>query len=191
MISLCFLARYLPMLPPLSRRKLLLTAAGVAVSLPAIAQARLAPPSGAPLLTVSGKIERSNGVDGVGNPVALFDSAMLEAFPQHSQTSDTWWDTAVHQYRGPLLRDVLSACGVEPKGRTLRAQALNDYAIDLPADDVLRWPVFLALFIDNERLPRRARGPLWIMYPRRGDPDLENQITRDRWVWQLSRIVVS
>lgn len=177
--------------PCLSRRSLLLAAAGVAIARPLLAQAPLARPNGPPLLTVAGKIGRSNGVDAAGNPVALFDSAMLEAFPQHTQTSDTWWDTEVHQYRGALLREVLRACGVEPKGRTLRAQALNDYAIESPADDVLRWPVFLAQFMNNERLPRRTRGPLWIMYPRRGDPDLENEITRDRWVWQLTRIIVS
>ncbi len=148
-------------------------------------------PKGPILLTVDGNIGWSNATDVKGARQALFDGDMLDAFPQVTVETDTWWDTEIHRYRGPLLRDVLAACGADLSQGSFRAQAINDFASNIPMEDITRWPVLLARFMDDQPLPRRTKGPLWIMYPRRGDSALERASIRNRWVWQLNRITLS
>lgn len=180
------------MVQSLFRRQMLLGCAALAtLPITSRAQAALAPPTGAVLLTVDGAITRSNGQTATGAPAALFDAAMIDALPQLTVETDTWWDQEVRRYRGPLLRDLLAACGVDLTQGSLRAAAINDFAMTIPMGDLTRWPVQLARFMDDQPLPRRTKGPLWIMYPRRGDPDLERINVRHRWVWQLNRITIS
>ncbi|MFY8107270.1 MAG: hypothetical protein ACOVKO_10160 [Elstera sp.] len=179
------------MIARLNRRHLLLGGLA-AVTLPRglIAQTALLPAKGPALLTVTGKIGRSNAVDTTGAPKAVFDAELLDALPQHTVVTDTFWDTDQHAYRGPLLRDVMTACGVDLSTGSFKAQAINDFASVIPMEDITRWPVLLARFMDEQPLPRRTKGPLWIMYPRRGEPALEWASIRNRWVWQLDRIII-
>ncbi|WP_395824826.1 molybdopterin-dependent oxidoreductase [Elstera sp.] len=150
-----------------------------------------APPAGPVLLTIDGKISWSNATNANGAREILLDGAMIDAFPQVSVTTDTWWEPDVHTYRGPLLRDVLAACGADLRQGTFRVRALNDFVTNIPMEDLQRWQVLLARFMDEAPLPRRTKGPLWIMYPRRGEPALERASIRNRWVWQLERITLS
>jgi hypothetical protein len=180
----------MPLAP--TRRQILLGCAASAL-LPGLSFAAPpdAPPTGPVLLTIDGKISWSNGTDANGARQILFDGAMLDAFPQVSVTTDTWWEPEVQTYRGPLLRDVLAACGADLSKGTFRARALNDFVAHIPMEDLLRWQVLLARFMNEQPLPRRTKGPLWIMYPRRGEPALERASIRNRWVWQLDRITLS
>ncbi len=179
------------MIPCLNRRYLVLGGL-VAAVLPRglIAQTVLLPPQGPPLLTITGKIGRSNALDSAGMPQAVFDAGLLDALPQHTVVTDTFWDTAPRAYRGPLLRDVMTACGVDLSIGSFKAQAINDFASVIPMEDLTRWPVLLARFVDEQLLPRRTKGPLWIMYPRRGERALRVASIRNRWVWQLDRIII-
>ena len=63
-------------------------------------------PSGPIVLTVSGRLRLPN----VGAR-AHFDMDMLERLPQHSFVTRTPWYTMPRKFTGPLLRDVLAACG--------------------------------------------------------------------------------
>ena len=36
----------------------------------------------------------------------------------------------------------------------------------------------------------RDKGPLWIIYPYEKYPELATAETREKWIWQLSTIVV-
>lgn len=180
------------MVQTFSRRQIFLGSAALAF-LPAASRAQAALPSanGPVLLTIDGAITRSNGTSDAGAPLAQFDADILDMLPQVTVETDTWWDEQPHRYRGPLLRDVLAACGADLTKGSFRAAAINDFAMTIPMGDVTRWPVLLARFMDDQPLPRRTKGPLWIMYPRRGDADLERVNVRHRWVWQLNRITVS
>lgn len=180
------------MVKTLSRRQMFLGSAALGL-LPAVsrAEAALPPAKGPVLLTIDGAITRGNGKSDTGAPLAQFDADILDMLPQVTVETDTWWDEQPRRYRGPLLRDVLAACGADLTKGSFRAVAINDFAMTIPMGDVTRWPVLLARFMDEQPLPRRTKGPLWIMYPRRGDPDLERINVRHRWVWQLNRITVS
>jgi hypothetical protein len=148
----------------------------------AIAQA-LDPPAGAVVLSVGGRIARTNQ-----GPRAVFDMPMLEALAQQSITTKTPWYKDVRKFTGPLLRDVLALVGAS--GASLRLTALNDYRIDVPFDDARRFDIVLARAIDDRPITVRERGPLFVIYPFDSDPALRNALYYSRSVWQLKSIDV-
>ena len=164
-------------------RRSLLVAAGAWLCTGAARAQALDAPSGTVVLTMRGKIKRTNQGDN-----ALFDMAMLEGATQHSLTTKTPWFKEQRKFTGPLLRDVLAMVGAH--GNTLRIGALNDYRIDVPADDARRFDVTLARLIDDRPIPVREKGPLFMIYPFDSDAALRNPLYYSRSVWQLNTIDV-
>ena len=84
---------------------------------------------------------------------------------------------------------MLDAVGAE--GTTVRATALNDYAVTIPLDDLRRYPVLLALKMDGQYLKLMGKGPIWVVYPRDQYRELQNTQTDKKWIWQLSEMRVN
>ena len=168
-------------MPLLPRRRIFLSAlltfmlAGPAHALQA--------PQGKVLLSISGQITQTNAAGR-----ADFDMAMLAALPQHTFTTSTPWFTGPKKFTGPLLRDVLAAVGGQ--GKPLKAAALNNFKIDIPADDAVQFPMIVARLMDGKPMSIRDKGPLFIVYPY--DTDIELRSTRyyNRSAWQLRAIEV-
>ena len=164
----------------ITRRRLMTS---LAVALSASPARALDVPSGAVVLTISGRVRKPN----VGGS-ALFDMPMLEQLPQRNFVTNTPWYSTPRKFSGPLLRDVLSACGAE--GSNLRATALNDYRVDLPFEDALRFDVLLALRLDDKLMAVRDKGPLFIVYPFDSSAELRTTIYYSRSAWQLKSLEV-
>lgn len=135
------------------------------------------------LLTISGKVGAPNQGD-----KALFDLAMLKALPQHTFTTQTPWEKAPIKFSGPLLRDVLSAAGA--KGNNIKAVALNDYKINLPAADSQKYDIIVAHLMDEKPISVRTKGPLFIIYPFDSAPELRSSTYYERAIWQLKALEV-
>jgi hypothetical protein len=165
-----------------ARRAVLQRAAalGLAAVLPAHA---LQPPTGTVVLTVRGRIRFTNE-----GQLAQFDMPMLAALPQHSFSTRTPWYPQARRFTGPLLRDVLSAAGAQ--GSTLRLLALNDYRVDMPFEDAQRHDVLLARLLDDQPMPVRDKGPLFVIYPFDAQPELRSAVYYSRSAWQLRTIDV-
>ena len=140
-------------------------------------------PEGPVVLTITGRVRTPNA----GNR-AVFDMAMLGRLPQHSFVTATPWYSTPHKFTGPLLRDVLAACGAE--GSNLRALALNDYRVDLPYEDAQRFELLLAILLDDKPMAVRDKGPLFIIYPFDSNAQLRSTIYYSRSAWQLKSIEV-
>ena len=140
-------------------------------------------PSGPVLLTVTGKISKSNS-DGV----ARFDRQMLESLGTKRLKTSTAWTAGEQEFEGILVRDLLHAVGVE--GTTVIASALNDYVASIPLEEINRYPVMLALKMNGEYLKIREKGPIWIVYPRDQNKKLQDSLTDKKWVWQLHHLSI-
>jgi len=152
------------------------------VSTPAWAESnRLAKPTGKVVLTVTGNITNHN----VGDQ-ALFDLKMIEALPQHSFTTRTPWYNTPIKFTGPRLSDVLAAVGAQ--GKEIKAVALNNYQITIPVSDTQRYPAVMAWKINDEVIPIRAKGPLFIAFPYDDDPALRTSVYHERSIWQLKQL---
>lgn len=130
------------------------------------------------VLTVSGKIAHTNR-----GTQSVFDMAMLQALPQHAFTTKTPWQKEPIHFAGPLLREVLARIGAS--GSRIKATALNDYQIEIPAEDARRFDVIVALRMNGEPMPVRTRGPLFIVYPFDARPELRGVRYYERSIWQL------
>nr|WP_246088853.1 molybdopterin-dependent oxidoreductase [Phreatobacter stygius] len=135
------------------------------------------------MLTISGKISVTN----VGN-TAQFDRAMLEAMGLVSFETSTPWHSGPQKFEGVSIDKLLKSVGAS--GDRIQAIALNDYTTEIPIEDFTRYNVILALKRNNEYMPVRDKGPLFIVYPYDSDPELRSQKYYSRSAWQLSQIIV-
>jgi hypothetical protein len=163
-------------------RRSLLGLAALPLLAPCSASA-LDAPEGPVVLSLSGKLRLPNR-----GAVAVFDMAMLERLPQASFSTRTPWYSQPRKFTGPLLRDLLAAVGGH--GSQLRAFALNDYRVDIPADDAQRFDLLLARLLDDKPMPVRDKGPLFVIYPFDQHETLRNALYFSRCAWQLKSIEI-
>jgi hypothetical protein len=138
-------------------------------------------PKERPILVISGKIAAKNAGE-----VARFDMKMIEALPQHSFTTSTPWFDRPVKFTGPLLADVLAA--VKASGSNVNAIAINDYQITIPAADATTFKVIVARLMDDQPMPVREKGPLFVIYPFDSDARLRTSIYYERSIWQLKAL---
>lgn len=143
----------------------------------------LAAPSGPVILKIDGDIAATN----VGEE-AHFDRAMLSELAQHDFTTGTPWTEGTSHYQGPLMRTLLEHVGAE--GETINVAALNGYEAEIPVADFHDYDVILALKRDDQTIPIREYGPLWVLYPFDHDEALLSERMRFRAVWQVMHINV-
>lgn len=146
------------------------------------------------LLTIRGQIGRSKRTVGAGTQEGAngfnycFSEAEFLALPQSRIVTSTAW-TPRCAFDGPRMTDVLAH--VEGRGNKLLVQALNDYSVSIPCDDLARFGAILAHSADGRRMKRDRFGPLWVIYPRDQFPDeLDGPIAVARFVWQVKTIEV-
>ncbi len=111
----------------------------------------------------------------------------LEAMPLVTVATENEFSNGVVSYRGPLVRDVIAMVGLDQL-ETVRFTAANDYFVDIPGADFRDYDAILALEADGEKLSRREKGPLWLMYPITDHSELRDPIYLRRLIWQVVRI---
>jgi hypothetical protein len=141
----------------------------------------LAMPKGDVILTVTGMISTTN-VD----ESAQFDLEMLEALDKTEIETSTIWTEGTHSFEGVSLAVFAERLGIE--GTTLRATAINDYAVDIPLSDAVENGPIVAYRMDGNTMSVRDKGPLWIIYPYDGNADYRSEVIYSRSIWQLDRI---
>jgi len=140
-------------------------------------------PRGPVVLTFSGLITRSNLTG-----QAVLDTTILKSLPQKEILTDTPWTEGPVKFEGPLLRDVLALVGAD--GEVLKAKAINDYFVDIPASDAFDYDVILAMRMNESDMTIRSKGPLWLIYPWSDNDTLRSETYYSRSIWQLMSIDV-
>ncbi len=140
-------------------------------------------PEGEVKLIVSGQIAETNQ-----GGEAHLDLDLLQTLPRHELSTSTSVTDGVNHFEGFLMRDLLEWLGAS--GETAVAIALNDYIVEIPLQDFYDYDVILATHMDGQRLTRRDKGPLWIVYPRDDHAELQDIRYDYRWVWQLHRLEI-
>lgn len=142
-----------------------------------------AAPRGRVILTVTGGV----GEVGRAGP-ADFTLDELEGLGTVELETETPFTPGPVRFTGVPLRRLLEAVGA--RGETIRAIALNDYAVDIPREDATRHGVLLATRVDGKPMPVRDKGPVWVVYPWRENPELNNPLYAARSIWQLRSIEI-
>lgn len=100
--------------------------------------------------------------------------------------TSTIWTEGVHEFTGVPLYALLQHLDVT--GSTIQAVALNDYAVSIPLSDARTGGAIVAFAIDGQPIPRREKGPLWIIYPFDQSPEYRTETVYSRSIWQLNRL---
>jgi hypothetical protein len=140
-------------------------------------------PEGDVILTVTGLTGAANG-DGS----AQFDLQMLEALDGTTIETSTIWTEGTQSFQGVSLAVLVERLGVE--GETLRATAINDYAVEIPLSDAIENGPIVAYRMDGKTMSVRDKGPLWVIYPYDSNADYRSEVIYSRSIWQLDRIEV-
>lgn len=135
------------------------------------------------VLTVSGEISVKNADD-----TAVFDLQMLRDLPSHTISTTTLWTDGVQEFQGVPLKALLEI--LDFKGSLILASAINDYTVEIPADSLTDTAPIVAYSANGEDMPRRQKGPLWILYPYDSDPDFRTEVIYSRSIWQLDRLAL-
>lgn len=143
----------------------------------------LAAPTGDVMLTVSGSLESINA-----DAAAQLDLAMLQALETTTIETSTIWTEGVQVFEGVSLATLVKELGIT--GKTMRATAINDYAVDVPLSDAVEGGPIVAYRMNGDIMSVRDKGPLWIVYPYDSDADYRTEVIYSRSIWQLDRIVV-
>lgn len=140
-------------------------------------------PSGPVILRISGLVTQPNM-----QQQAVFDMPMLQALPQHSFTTQTPWYAEPVKFSGPLLRDVLAAAGSQ--GENITAIALNDYRTEIPFSDAVKYDLIVAILMNDQPMPVREKGPLFLVYPFDSKAELQAATFYNRSAWQLRALQI-
>lgn len=71
---------------------------------------------------------------------------------------------------------------------TITAQAINDYAVEIPLDEITEDAPLVAYHQNGKPMSRRDKGPLWLVYPYDSDPEYQTEIVYSRSIWQMDRL---
>lgn len=168
------------MFSTLSRRQCLVGAAALLLTGSSHA---LDAPKGKVILSITGNIQFKNAGER-----ADFDMDMLAALPQHSFTTSNPWYKESKKFTGPLLRDVLAVAGA--RGSMLKAEALNNFKIEIPLADTRQFAMVMARLMDDKPMTIREKGPLFIVYPFDTHTALHSAQYYSRSAWQLRALEV-
>lgn len=117
-----------------------------------------------------------------------FDLRSLEQLGLSKLTTWTPWTDGEVEFEGVLARRLVEAIG--GRGTEVEARALNDYEEEIPIADFDKYEVLLAIRMNGRLMRVRDKGPIWIVYPWSAHPELDDFATREKSVWQLSRLHV-
>ena len=120
-----------------------------------------------------------------GTEITLTEQALM-AMPHASIRTENEFVDAMTSFSGPLGRDILALLG--EGGSTVVLTAVNDYAVEVPVEDFMKYDVVFAMSADGERFSRRDKGPLWVIYPMSDFAELQDPVYNARLIWQLVKV---
>lgn len=124
---------------------------------------------------------------GVGRDLILDDDVLVTLGAEDLMTRTPWTEGVV-RFGGVPLAKVLSVVGVT--SGSVRAIALNDYAVEFSAEDAIAKGAFIARTMNGHELTIRDKGPFWMIFPWSARPELESASVQAMSVWQLRELEI-
>ena len=142
-------------------------------------------PTGPVILTIDGKISKTN----VDKTLQL-DMATLESMGLVEYTVDDPFSKKKVAFSGVLISQFLQVIGADKNATTLKLLALDDYSTDMKISDTLKWPIIIATKADGKYMPIDQKGPVLTVLPFNDFPEIDHVSYDLQWVWSLTKITV-
>jgi hypothetical protein len=135
-----------------------------------------------PVLELDGHIDRQYQA----KTLSLAELAKLD---QVTLKTTTQWEKTPQVWSGVELTALLQTIGAQ--GTSLRVVCLNDYAVDIPLQDIKTYHPILAYRKNGNLMPVREKGPLIVIWPYDQQPEIKGQQKYHNWAaWQVKEIDV-
>lgn len=138
----------------------------------------------APLFELKGQDSKGNPVD-----VAVTTESASEFGLTDIKTKLVSQGDEVRNVTGIEIRKFVAANDLQ--GNNLHVTALDGYEMDLPREDIDKYPVLFGFMVDGQPLSVRQKGPAWIIYPVSDHKELDDPAFEARSVWQLKSIEIN
>ncbi|MBU2958866.1 molybdopterin-dependent oxidoreductase [Paracoccus sp. C2R09] len=116
-----------------------------------------------------------------------YDLDALQELPKVEFTTSTIWTEGESSFTGVALSVLLAEAGID--SGSVMATAINDYAVEIPVDEIDENAPIIAYLQDGEVMSPRDKGPLWVIYPYDEDEKYQTETVYSRSIWQLDRIM--
>ncbi|MEO8922765.1 MAG: molybdopterin-dependent oxidoreductase [Caldimonas sp.] len=111
-----------------------------------------------------------------------FDFAAITALPSITIKPTLEYDSKPHTLSGPLLTDVMKACGVKITAKTaFFLRAIDGYAAHISASEAGERRFIVATHLDGHPMALGGLGPLWALYEPDRFPDMAAKPLPDRF----------
>jgi hypothetical protein len=140
--------------------------------------------AGETVLTVTGSVAQPSE-----GSAWTFDMETLKELSSDSFETTTIWTNGYQNFEGVSLLTLLMHVGAT--GSTIRAVALNDYAVSIPVTDAVKGGPIVAYANNGKDMSIRDMGPLWIIYPFDDNDAYKSEEYYSRSIWQLDRIEIT
>ena len=110
-----------------------------------------------------------------------FDFAALTALPAATFSITLPYDGKLHTLAGPLLIDVMKACGVDVAGKAFFCRAIDGYAAQIPASQAGAQRFIIATHLDGAPMALGGVGPLWTIFDVDRIPEVMAKPIDDRY----------
>lgn len=118
-----------------------------------------------------------------------FTLSELQEMPKRVFTTHEPNKHAAIEWTGVNLSFLLTHLKISPNSySSLRLEALNNYSVVIPREDIQRFDPIIAYLRDGRSMPISEFGPLYLIYPFDLYPELNVQVYFNRSIWQLSKI---
>lgn len=125
-------------------------------------------------------------VDGMSRS---FTIAQLQELPVLTVTTETIWTEGEQVFEGVPLSALLNELGVTEG--VANVQAINDYAVDIPVEELGETAPIVAFHQNGDTMSRRTKGPLWLIYPYDDSADFQTELVYSRSIWQMDRLNIA
>ncbi|MDO6730947.1 molybdopterin-dependent oxidoreductase [Marinovum sp. 2_MG-2023] len=125
-------------------------------------------------------------VDGMSRS---FTIAQLQELPVLTVTTETIWTEGEQVFEGVPLSALLNELGVTEG--VANVQAINDYAVDIPVEELGETAPIVAYYQNGDTMSRRTKGPLWLIYPYDDSADFQTELVYSRSIWQMDRLNIA
>ncbi len=142
--------------------------------------ASCAPKPGDALVTVSGKITKTNSGDTYVLDQATFDSKSAE-----STYNDPWMGDGL-KYKGLMLKDLLEMIKPADDATTITLIGTDGKGFDVAIADAQKYDIMLAHWVDGNLLTEENGGPVKIAYP----DDAKGTYADEQWAWWIVKIEI-
>ncbi|TGD60901.1 oxidoreductase [Tabrizicola sp. WMC-M-20] len=112
----------------------------------------------------------------------------IEAMGTASIVTATPWHDGPTTFEGVPMARFLEAVGAQ--GTTAYVQALNDFSIDIPLSDLIRFNAIMAYKTNGNYMDIVDKGPLFIVFPYDEVEEVRNALFYARSVWQIRSIEI-